>query len=152
MQTICAPSIFTTSTSLSTRLFSFTLSLLRVFHKSVTILRGSSTPIIWNRLLMSFSCKSSSTPSRISPPMILAKAEHVCHKDFWHLSLSFLGLQRYSLTFQQCLFYRFLVNIHIFCKITNNYSNYFNVQIITFTAIVYSDIIFFQLSVDSYLM
>ena len=46
------------------------------------ILLGSSTPIIWNRLLTSFSCKSSSTPSRISPPMVLAKAEYVCQIDF----------------------------------------------------------------------
>ena len=80
----------TTSTSLSTRMFSFTLSLLRVFQKSVIILLGSSTPIIWNRLLTSFSCKSSSTPSRISPPMVLAKAEYVCQIDFGTSVFAFL--------------------------------------------------------------
>ena len=77
-------------TSLSTRMFSFTLSLLIVFQKSVIILRGSSTPIIWNRLLMFFSSRYSSTPRRINPPMVLAKAEYVCHIDLGTSAFAFL--------------------------------------------------------------
>ena len=52
-------------------------------------------------------------PKQNQPAYGIGKSRIRLSYRFWHLSLSFLAFQRYSLTFQQCLFYSFFVHIHI---------------------------------------